>query len=160
MGVVITAVAIAASSAFRSEYDATIRPGQVMNAGSFDVRLDQLWARDEPQRTVVGASLTILRGGQPIGEMQPRTNYYALSQEPVPTPAVRSRPAGDLYINLMAFAEDGSTATLRVIVEPLVPWIWFGGGVVCMGAIISMLPGARRRREVEVLLEEVPEYAA
>ena len=161
IGVVITAVAIAASSAFRSEYDATIRPGQVMNAGSFDVRLDQLWARDEPHRTVVGASLTVLRGGQPIAEMQPRTNFYALQQDPVPTPAVRSRPAGDLYINLMAFAEDGSSATLRVIVEPLVPWIWFGGGVVCMGAVISMLPGARRRREAEMpQFDEVPEYAA
>ncbi|HEX6252111.1 MAG TPA: heme lyase CcmF/NrfE family subunit [Gemmatimonadaceae bacterium] len=161
IGVVITAVAIAASSAFRSEYDATVRPGQVMNAGSFDVRLDQLWARDEPHRTVVGATLTILRGGQPVGEMQPRTNFYASQEDPVPTPAVRSRPAGDLYINLMAFAEDGSSATLRVIVEPLVPWIWFGGGVICMGALVSMLPGARRRREAEMpQLEEVPEYAA
>ena len=161
IGVVITAVAIAASSAFRSEYDATVRPGQIMNAGSFAVRLDQLWARDEPHRTVVGASLTILRDGQTVGEMQPRTNFYALQQDPVPTPAVRSRPAGDLYINLMAFAEDGSTATLRVIVEPLVPWIWFGGGVICTGALISMLPGARRRREAEVpQFDEVPEYAA
>ncbi|CAN5336014.1 heme lyase CcmF/NrfE family subunit [soil metagenome] len=161
IGVVITAIAIAASSAFRTEYDATIRPGQVMNAGSFGIRLEQLWARDEPHRTVVGASLSVLRDGRSIGEMQPRTNFYAQSEEPVPTPAVRSRPSGDLYINLMAFAEDGSTATLRVIIEPLVPWIWFGGGVICMGAIVSLMPGARRRKEVEVeSLDAVAGYAA
>ncbi|HUF66398.1 MAG TPA: heme lyase CcmF/NrfE family subunit [Gemmatimonadaceae bacterium] len=161
IGVVITAIAIAASSAFRTEYDATIRPGQVMNAGNFGIRLEQLWARDEPHRTVVGASLSVLRDGRPVGEMQPRTNFYAQSEEPVPTPAVRSRPSGDLYINLMAFAEDGSTATLRVIIEPLVPWIWFGGGVICMGAIVSLMPGARRRREVEVeSLEAVAGHAA
>jgi cytochrome c-type biogenesis protein CcmF len=157
IGVVITAVAIAASSAFRSEYDATIRPGQSMSAGSFNVRLDQLWARDEPHRTVVGASLSVLRDGRAVGEMQPRTNFYAQSTEPVPTPAVRSRPSGDLYINLMAFAEDGSTATLRVIVEPLVPWIWFGGGVVCLGGLVAMFPGVRRRKEVEL---EQPEAVA
>jgi cytochrome c-type biogenesis protein CcmF len=150
IGVVITAIAIAASSAFRTEYDATIRPGQVMSAGSFGIRLEQLWARDEPHRIVVGASLSVLRNGRPVGEMQPRTNFYAQSEEPVPTPAVRSRPSGDLYINLMAFAEDGSSATLRVIIEPLVPWIWFGGGVICMGAIVSLMPGARRRREAEM----------
>ncbi len=161
IGVVITAIAIAASSAFRTEYDATIRPGQVMNAGSFGIRLEQLWARDEPHRTVVGASLSVLRDGRAIGELQPRTNFYAQSEEPVPTPAVRSRPSGDLYINLMAFAEDGSTATLRVIIEPLVPWIWFGGGVICMGAIVSLMPGARRRKEVEVeSLDAVAGHAA
>jgi cytochrome c-type biogenesis protein CcmF len=147
IGVVITAVAIAASSAFQTEHDATLRPGQTMQAGKFDIRFDQLWARDEPQRTVVGATLTILRDGRQVGTMYPRTNFYLTSTEPVPTPAVRSRPIGDLYINLMAFAENGSTATLRAIIEPLVPWIWAGGGVICVGAIMALIPSARRRQD-------------
>jgi cytochrome c biogenesis factor len=33
---------------------------------------------------------------------------------------------------------------LRVIVEPLVPWIWFGGFIVCLGAVISIAPTSRR----------------
>ena len=138
IGVVIIAVGIAASSAFRAEYDATLRPGQTMQAGNFELRLLQLWARDEPQRTVVGADVAVLRDGRAVGTLTPRTNFYPTSQEPVPTPGVRSRPAGDLYVNMMTFAEDGSSATVRVIVEPLVPWIWFGGGVVCVGALIAM----------------------
>ena len=77
--------------------------------------------------------------------MDPRMNLYPTQEQPVPTPAVRSRPSGDLYINLMAFANDGSNATLRVIVEPLVPWIWLGGGIICLGALISLWPTARRR---------------
>ena len=75
--------------------------------------------------------------------MEPRMNFYPTSEQPVPTPSVRSRPAGDLYVNLQAFAQDGSNATLRVINEPLVPWIWFGGMVVCLGAIVS-LGGGRK----------------
>jgi cytochrome c-type biogenesis protein CcmF len=61
----------------------------------------------------------------------------------VPTPSVRSRPAGDLYINLQAFAQDGSNATLRVILEPLVPWIWAGGMIICLGALVSLTGGRR-----------------
>ena len=53
-------------------------------------------------------------------------NFYPTSDQPVPTPAVRGRSAGDLYLNLQAFAQDGSNATLRAIQEPLVPWIWAG----------------------------------
>jgi cytochrome c biogenesis factor len=35
-----------------------------------------------------------------------------------------------------------------VIYEPLVPWIWFGGGVIVFGALIAIFPtgvGVRRR---------------
>jgi cytochrome c-type biogenesis protein CcmF len=48
----------------------------------------------------------------------------------------------------MAFRPDGSTATVKAIYEPLVPWIWFGGGVVVFGAIVGAWPSARRRRAV------------
>jgi cytochrome c-type biogenesis protein CcmF len=150
IGMVITAVAIAASSAFRTEYDATVRTGETMQAGAFTLRLDRMWTRDEPRRTVVAADLTVLRGGREVGRLTPRTNYYFTQTEPVPTPGVRSRPAGDLYVNLMAFSGDGSHATLRVITEPLVPWIWAGGGVICLGAVIGLIPMGRRRRDPEL----------
>jgi cytochrome c-type biogenesis protein CcmF len=71
-------------------------------------------------------------------------NFYKSQDQPVPTPAVRSRPAGDVYINLMAYTPDGQSATLRVIVEPFVPWIWFGGLVVALGAVVSAWPARRR----------------
>ena len=76
--------------------------------------------------------------------MDPRMNFYPMSDQPIPTPSVRSRPAGDLYINLQAFAQDGSNATLRVILEPLVPWIWAGGMIVCLGALVSLTGGRQR----------------
>jgi cytochrome c-type biogenesis protein CcmF len=60
--------------------------------------------------------------------------------EPITTPAVRSRPRDDLYINLLAWAQDGSNATISVIVEPLVYWIWFGGFVVAIGGLVSAWP--------------------
>ena len=86
--------------------------------------------------------------GSGSGTLDPRMNYYKLSDQPVATPAVRSRADGDLYVNLMAFEQDGSSATLRVLVEPLVTWIWLGGMIVAMGAIVSLWPGGRRGRPV------------
>jgi cytochrome c biogenesis factor len=45
----------------------------------------------------------------------------------------------------MAFDANGANATVKVIIEPLVPWIWFGGLVVVIGAVIGMFYGGRRR---------------
>ena len=49
----------------------------------------------------------LLKDGKEVGRLDPRMNFYPTSQAPVPTPAVRSRPWGDIYINLMAFKQDG-----------------------------------------------------
>jgi cytochrome c-type biogenesis protein CcmF len=112
--------------------------------GDVSVRLKSLWQKDEPQRQVIGADVEILHGSTVVGMLDPRMNFYRTQDQPVPTPSVRSRPTGDVYINLMAFTQDGKSATLRVILEPFVPWIWFGGLIVAMGAMVSAWPVSRR----------------
>jgi cytochrome c-type biogenesis protein CcmF len=150
LGVLFVALGIAASSTLRTEREGTVKPGETLAVAGRTVRLEGLWARDEKQRSVVGATLSVVDGPRVRGTMEPRMNFYPMSQEPVPTPAVRSGLFGDLYINLVAFRPDGGTATLKMIYEPLVPWIWFGGGVVVFGAILCAWP-IRRRRSVAVI---------
>src|SRR6185436_4004821 len=117
--------------------------------GRHTVRLKEVWGREEVQRSVIGTTMEVLNDGKVTGTIEPRMNFYPTSDQPVPTPAVRSSIFGDLYLNLMAFDPKGAHATIKVIVQPLVPWMWFGGGVVVLGAIIGGLP-PRRRRGAEV----------
>jgi cytochrome c-type biogenesis protein CcmF len=150
LGVLTFTLGIGASATFRTEREATLKKGEVMDVGPFTVRLDDVYRRDEPQRMVLAAGVTILKGGREVGRMEPRMNFYPTSDQPVPTPSVRSRPAGDLYINLQAFAQDGSNATLRAIREPLVPWIWMGGMIVVLGALVSLGAGRRETAPARV----------
>jgi cytochrome c-type biogenesis protein CcmF len=147
IGVIAMAVGIAASSTFRKELDVTLRPGETALApgGRYAIRFDELWGLDEPQRYVVGATTTVLKDERAIGGLAPRLNFYRVSDQPITTPAVRSRPHLDIYLNLMAFEGDGSSVTLRILTEPLVFWIWLGGGVVGLGALIALWPQRRRR---------------
>jgi cytochrome c-type biogenesis protein CcmF len=150
LGVIAMAVGITASSTFRQELDATLHPGEVALApgGKYGIRFDEPWGIDEPQRFVVGASVTVLKDGREIGALTPRLNFYRTSDQPITTPAVRSRPTLDIYLNLMAFERDGSSVTLRILTEPLVFWIWLGGGIMGIGALIALWPQRRRRRPV------------
>jgi cytochrome c-type biogenesis protein CcmF len=147
VGAIMVAVAVGASSAFKSEHEATLRKGETMSLRGHTIRLDELWARQEPQRFVLGADVTVLRNGEEKGRMDPRLNFYQTSEQPISTPAVRSRASGDLYLNLMSVERDGSSATIRMIVEPLVPWIWAGGLVIVLGALVTVLPSRRRARQ-------------
>lgn len=147
MGIIMTAAAITASSSGKVEREATLKPGQTMQVNDdLSVRLKTLWGKEEPRRQVIGADVEVLKGGTVIGIIDPRMNFYRTQEQPVPTPAVRSRPQGDIYMNLMAFTPDGQSATIKVILEPFVPWIWLGGFIVALGAVVSAWPTARTSR--------------
>lgn len=144
IGVLLVALGVTASATFRSEREATLTPGQTLTVAGHTVRLKNVWGREEPQRSVIGATMDVLgKDGAVIGAIEPRMNYYRVSDQPVPTPDVRSSIWGDLYVNLMAFESNGANATVKVIVEPFVPWIWFGGLVIVMGAITGLFYGGR-----------------
>jgi cytochrome c-type biogenesis protein CcmF len=154
LGVLAAAAGIAASSAFKTEREVTLAKGQTIGVGGVVLRLDEVWGRQETQRFSVGADLSIVRDGNVVGHMEPRQHFYPSSEQPVPTPAVKSGPRRDVYVNLMAFANDGSSATVRVLVEPMVSWIWVGGAVICFGALIGLWPS--RKRAVEPIAQATP----
>lgn len=139
IGILFVALGVAASTTFRSEREATLRPGETLSVAGHTVRLVNVWGREEPQRVVLGASLEVIgRDRSVIGALNPRMNFYRVSDQPVPTPDVRSSISGDLYANLQAFDPTGRNATIKLIAEPLVPWIWFGGLVMVIGAVMGM----------------------
>jgi cytochrome c-type biogenesis protein CcmF len=146
IGIILAALGIAASSEFRLEREATMRPGDALEIAEYRLRFDRLEGFEEPHRFVVAANFSILDGERVTGAMSPRLNYYtARGGEPITTPSVRSRVTNDLYMTLLAFEQDGSSATVSVIVEPLVSWIWVGGLIVALGAILGMRPARERR---------------
>lgn len=143
LGVFTLAIGVAASSTFRTEREATLKPGESMTLGSVTARLKEVWARDEPQRAVIGATMEIMKNDRVVATVTPRMNFYPTSESPIPTPDVRSTPFGDTYMNLMSFNKDGSSATVKIINEPLVPWIWLGGGIICLGVLVSAFPARK-----------------
>jgi cytochrome c-type biogenesis protein CcmF len=151
IGIITLAVGVTASSAFRTEREATLRAGQTVTLGEYTVRFDQLWAKDEPHRFVVGADIALMDGAEVRDRLQPTMNFYRGTGDPITTPAVRTRAHNDLYLNLLAFERDGSSATLHVIIEPMVVWMWIGGLIVALGAVVAMTPTRVRVRTEEVV---------
>jgi len=147
-GVVIVAVGLAASWNYKAEVEATLRPGDVVSVAGYDIRLDGVRTLVNPHRVSIIGGVTVTRKGRPAGTLEPRMNYYEGRQQPIPTPAVRSTLTEDLFLNLMAYEQDGSSATLKMIVTPLVVWLWLGSGVMALGTMVAVWPGRRRPRAV------------
>jgi cytochrome c-type biogenesis protein CcmF len=141
LGVVLIAVAFAASHAYEHEAQLTLRTGQPTSFEGHTLVLRGVKQVNSPGRGLL--VVTVDLDGRPY---YPAIEQFALSNDAVPSPAVRSTPAQDIYLTIVSTPSAGNaTVALAVYVEPLVMWLWVGGLVVVAGAALSMGPSGRRR---------------
>jgi cytochrome c-type biogenesis protein CcmF len=157
VGVVVVALAISVAWTWKFEREGTLRDGQRMAIGDYEIEFVDVFATQEAQRVVIGSTVNAYRNGRPLGEMRPRMNIYPGNPQPIATPAVKSSLTSDLYLTLMAFDEaEGSHATIRAIVNPGIVWLWIGGLIMGIGSLISIWPRGigRSRSAGEALLAD------
>ena len=49
----------------------------------------------------------------------------------------------DLYTISLTFERNGSSATIKAMINPMISWIWIGGGVILLGVLVAVLPERR-----------------
>jgi cytochrome c-type biogenesis protein CcmF len=156
-GICVMAVAIAVSATQGQEATATLRPGQTMQVGGYTLtyqRLTQGPLRDDPHVLETRAEVTF--SGRQSGSLATALRNYPSSTTPIATPSVQTSLGEDLYVTLQSYDPATSTVTLHALVNPLVVWIWLGGGVVGIGAVFAIWPD-RRRVPVAAPVSTVPE---
>jgi len=93
------------------------------------------------------------------GPYRPAVSQFGTGTEAVGTPAIASSPLDDVYLTIDALpTAQGGAVTLGVTVQPLVAWLWVGGAIVVLGAILAAVPG-RRRRATDPASAPVPAVA-
>ncbi len=148
LGIVVIAVAVATSQAGTITFEKTLAPGDVVRVGDYDIHFTGIRTISEPQRDVVVALLAASAPGATtdLRTVTASLVFYPNSTQAVGSPGVAPGPRDDIYTILAAYdAKSFSWATIRVLVIPLVSWLWLGGLVVGLGAVIAALPQSTRR---------------
>lgn len=141
LGVVMVAVAFAASHAYEHEALLSLSPGKPAHFEGHTLVYRGFKTVTTPGKTTLLATVDV--DGRAY---YPAVEEFALNDEPVVSPAYRSTPAQDIYLNLSSTpANAKSPLALAVTIEPLVMWLWLGGSVIVAGAFLTLLPARRRR---------------
>ncbi|MGH9186690.1 MAG: heme lyase CcmF/NrfE family subunit [Acidimicrobiales bacterium] len=146
IGIVLVAVAWAATASYSTEEEVTLGVGDEHTVAGHTVRYLGSEIDERPEKTVVSARVEI-DGGRVY---QPALNRFHTSAERasgqvIGTPSVRTGLTEDVFLILRTQPNEDGEITLRVIVEPLVLWLWVGGGVIAVGTALAAFPGRRRR---------------
>src|SRR5207247_3568229 len=69
---------------------------------------------------------------------EPALNQFPFATQAIGTPSVRTGFFDDVYLTLVQGAQArGGPVTLAVIVQPLVMWLWVGGGIMAIGTLMA-----------------------
>jgi cytochrome c-type biogenesis protein CcmF len=146
-----------AGAGFQQEQTVLLKPGQSATLGAYTVTMDKLSVTDDGQKQMTTSHVTVTKDGQPFAKMYPaRWAFRKHENEPTTEVAIHRGFAEDFYL-VQAGTDAGSqTASIKIVINPLVNWIWFGFGVLAIGTGIALLP-----EQVFVLAgAKVPEGAA
>jgi cytochrome c-type biogenesis protein CcmF len=130
-----------AGNGFKREETALLKPGQQMKVGSFTVRYNGLKVTDDGQKQMITGSVVAMQNGKELARMYPARWYFRKhEQEPTSEVAIRRGIDEDIYVVMAAFTVQDQTASIEVIINPLINWVWLGFGVLAIGTGIAFLP--------------------
>lgn len=141
LGVVIIAVAFAASSSYVRQAEFTLTPGQSATFAGHTLLYEGQNVKQESAK-IVDQVLIRIDG---TGPWAPSLNKFANGNQTIGTPSVRTTFTDDVALSVIDIRDgENGAVTIRVTVQPLIIWLWIGGAVMAAGTLLAVFPGRRR----------------
>jgi cytochrome c-type biogenesis protein CcmF len=142
LAMVFLALGITGSSFYSVQRDIILAPGEKVNLNNYSI--EYLGVREvvKSDRTEFFNDMKVQIDGGAEWIMTTWRAYYPDLRIASTRAAIRSTPLEDLYIVSTESMEDGS-GVFRIMVKPLVWWMWLAGPVLILGTVVALWPERR-----------------
>ena len=96
-------------------------------------------ATPKSNRTEFESTVQVFRDGDLLDTIRTKRAFYPSFNMASTNAAIRSTPVEDLYIVPSENLPDGSVG-FRILVNPLIWWMWVAGPVMVLGTVIALWP--------------------
>jgi len=143
-GLGLSLLGIAGTSLWKSEALEIVAPGRSVTIASYTLVFDGVAPFMGPNYTAARATIEVRDRGKFVAMLYPETRSYPAEGQAVTKTAIHTTGFSDLYV---ALGDDrgGGRYVIRAYVNPLAPFIWFGGAVMALGGLASLVGRLRLR---------------
>jgi len=141
LAILLIAMGVIGSSLYKTETSVSLARGETATIQNYILRYEGIEIIPETGRQRHIATLAVYRGSSYVGVLKPEKNWYWNIANYLTEVAIRTTLVDDLYVAL-DWPEENGRATFRIYVYPLVIWLWIGGGLLLLGTLIALWPGA------------------
>jgi cytochrome c-type biogenesis protein CcmF len=147
-GVVLVAIGIAFAANLGAHTETELSPGDSTPFAGYTVTYESPFQETPPGKTIVGARMTVTRGSDLVGIVEPSFNFFGSGQSGVGTPDVLHLPGGDVYFTLRSLPDPDRAGAVALTIDtsPMIWVLWLGGLVTVTGGLLAIR--ARRRERV------------
>ncbi|MGW8205558.1 MAG: heme lyase CcmF/NrfE family subunit [Hyphomicrobiaceae bacterium] len=136
-GVGLAVIGIAATSAYRVETIAALKPGEHIETAGYTLTFKDARKAKGPNYTEDVITLEVSRGDQPVTVLTPAKRLYDAPPMPTTEAGILASWRGDLYA-VVGDPQEGSGFAFRIYFNPLVRFIWLGALIMFVGGGISL----------------------
>ena len=142
LGIVFMAVGVTGSSMYQEEVQIALSPGERMDVQGYTLEYQDLIPEELPGQQRFTAVVNVYRGDRQVATLMPKKDYHWNVEQWATEIDMRSTLKEDLYLILAGFEQDG-LASFRVLLTPLVLWLWIGAIALCLGGTMCWWPTKR-----------------
>jgi cytochrome c-type biogenesis protein CcmF len=137
LGVAAFVAGVTVVTGYQTEKDVRMNIGEVVNAGGYEVRLENVTQLRGPNYQAVRADMQVSKDGAFVAMLHPEKRAFTTTQSVTSEAAIDRSIFRDIYVSLGDQAEGGGW-TVRVYHKPLVNWIWGGALLMAIGGAFAV----------------------
>jgi cytochrome c-type biogenesis protein CcmF len=145
LGALVLVVGIIASTIYQSEKVVSMKVGDEFSISDYRMKLLNIHEVEGQNWKAQEGVFEVTRGGDFITELRPQKRIYEATQTPTTESAIYAINMGHIFLTMPEVSPEG-VAVARGVINPLILWVWGGGGIMGLGVLLNIF---RPRRKEE-----------
>ena len=138
MGIAVLALGIVMNKSYSEERQVKMRPGDSVLLAGYEFQFKNTYKINQDNYTSIVADFSVLQKNHRIETLSAEQRIFSSHEQTMSKPGVLYNSTRDLYLALGAPLQDGNWS-VRIYYKPCVRWIWFGGFMLLIGGLLSLL---------------------
>jgi len=151
LSMMLMAIGILGIEIFQVETQGTIGVGDTMELSGYTIKYKEVASWDDNPSGVnhTRAVVEVYKAdGTYLGNLNPRKDYFFDTQQPMTIPGQLASLKDEVYVLLVDWEPiNQAGTTFKLIINPLVNWLWLGSFIFIFGIIIAAWPEKAERAE-------------